>query len=64
MGYTAAVPWLVDDLRCNALFSWPAIIRQDVGWFDEEENSTGALTARLATEATLIKNITGQNLGR
>ncbi|CAN0230516.1 unnamed protein product [Ascophyllum nodosum] len=41
-----------------------AIVRQDVGWFDKEENSTGALTARLATEATLIKNITGQNLGR
>ncbi|CAM9316144.1 unnamed protein product, partial [Ectocarpus sp. 13 AM-2016] len=38
------------------------IVRQDVEWFDREENSTGALTARLATEVTLVKNITGLNL--
>lgn len=30
-------------------------IRQDVGYFDREENNTGAITARLATEVTLIK---------
>lgn len=40
------------------------IVRQDVEWFDREENSTGALTARLATEVTLVKNITGLNLNR
>ncbi|CAN0386643.1 unnamed protein product, partial [Laminaria digitata] len=40
------------------------IVRQDIAWFDKEDNSTGALTPRLATEATLVKNITGQNLGR
>jgi ATP-binding cassette, subfamily B (MDR/TAP), member 1 len=40
------------------------VLRQDIAWFDREENSTGAITARLATEVTLIKNITGQNLGR
>jgi len=40
------------------------IMRQDIGWFDLEKNATGALTARLATEITNIKNITGQNLGR
>lgn len=39
-------------------------MRQDVAWFDREDNSTGALTARLATEATLVKNIVGQNLSR
>lgn len=37
---------------------------QDVAYFDKEENSTGAITARLATEVTLVKNVTGQNLGR
>lgn len=37
---------------------------QDIAYFDKEENSTGAITARLATEVTLVKNVTGQNLGR
>jgi len=40
------------------------ILRQDLAWFDREENSTAALTARLATEVTLVKNITGLNLNR
>lgn len=31
------------------------ILRQDIAFFDKEENSTGAITARLATEVTLIK---------
>lgn len=38
--------------------------KQDIAYFDKEENSTGAITARLATEVTLVKNVTGQNLGR
>jgi ABC-type multidrug transport system fused ATPase/permease subunit len=41
-----------------------ATVRQDVGYFDMEENSTGAITARLATDATLVKSIAGQNQGR
>ncbi|KAM3576986.1 hypothetical protein VYU27_001127 [Nannochloropsis oceanica] len=41
-----------------------ATVRQDIAYFDKEENSTGAITARLATEVTLVKNVTGQNLGR
>ena len=40
------------------------ILRQDLAWFDREENSTEALTARLGTEVTLVKNITGLNLNR
>ena len=39
-------------------------LRQDIAYFDKEENSTGNITARLATEVTLVKNVTGQNLGR
>lgn len=39
-------------------------VRQDVGYFDLEENSTGAITARLATDATLVKAVAGQNQGR
>lgn len=40
-----------------------AILRQEVGWYDDEANSSGVLTARLATEATEIKGLTGQLLG-
>ena len=32
-----------------------SIMRQDIAYFDREENSTGAITARLATEVTLVK---------
>eukprot|EP00752_Nemacystus_decipiens_P001377 g1364.t1 len=44
--------------------TFKGILRQDLAWFDREENSTEALTARLGTEVTLVKNITGLNLNR
>eukprot|EP00903_Cladosiphon_okamuranus_P019102 g17578.t1 len=44
--------------------TFKGILRQEVAWFDREENSTEALTARLANEVTLVKNITGLNLNR
>ena len=34
-----------------------------MGFFDRKENSLGALTTRLATEASLVKGITGDTLG-
>eukprot|EP01132_Coremiostelium_polycephalum_P000417 gene417-527_t len=43
--------------------SFKSIIRQDVGWFDMPENSTGILTANLATDATLVQGMTSQRLG-
>ncbi|KAK5581948.1 hypothetical protein RB653_003529 [Dictyostelium firmibasis] len=43
--------------------SFESIIRQDIGWFDLTENSTGRLTANLATEATLVQGMTSQRLG-
>jgi ABC-type multidrug transport system fused ATPase/permease subunit len=39
-----------------------ALLRQDIGYFDEAENSVGALSSKLATEATLVKGITGESL--
>eukprot|EP01133_Synstelium_polycarpum_P008407 gene8407-9888_t len=44
-------------------FSFRSIIRQDIGWFDLPENSTGILTANLATDATLVQGMTSQRLG-
>ncbi|KAM9973614.1 hypothetical protein ACTFIW_010724 [Dictyostelium discoideum] len=43
--------------------SFESIMRQDIGWFDLTENSTGRLTANLATEATLVQGMTSQRLG-
>lgn len=38
------------------------IMRMDIAWFDKEENSTGAITARLATEVTLVKVRFGERM--
>ncbi|XP_053119930.1 ATP-dependent translocase ABCB1 isoform X2 [Hemicordylus capensis] len=40
-----------------------AILRQDIGWFDDPKNSTGALTTRLANDASQVKGATGARLG-
>lgn len=43
--------------------SFRAIIYQEISFFDKEENSTGALTAKLAEDATLVQGITGPFFG-
>ena len=43
--------------------SFKAIIRNEIGWFDFEENSTGVLTARLASDASLVEGLSGIRLG-
>ncbi|XP_018647433.1 multidrug resistance protein 1, 2, 3 (p glycoprotein 1, 2, 3), putative, partial [Schistosoma mansoni] len=40
-----------------------AMLRQEIAWFDEPENQAGALTAKLATEATKMAMISGAQLG-
>ncbi|XP_061441602.1 ATP-dependent translocase ABCB1 isoform X2 [Rhineura floridana] len=40
-----------------------AILRQDIGWFDDPKNSTGVLTTRLAHDASEVKGATGARLG-
>lgn len=40
-----------------------SIMKQEMGFFDEKKHSLGALTTRLATEATLVKGVTGDTLG-
>ena len=34
-----------------------AIMRQEMGWFDQESNSIGALCARLAGDAANIQGV-------
>uniref|UniRef100_A0A7N4P849 ATP binding cassette subfamily B member 1 n=1 Tax=Sarcophilus harrisii TaxID=9305 RepID=A0A7N4P849_SARHA len=50
---------LTKRLRYKAFKS---MLRQDVSWFDDPKNSTGALTTRLATDASQVKGATGTRL--
>ncbi|XP_068942330.1 ATP-dependent translocase ABCB1 [Petaurus breviceps papuanus] len=50
---------LTKRLRYKA---FKAMLRQDVSWFDDPKNSTGALTTRLATDASQVKGATGSRL--
>uniref|UniRef100_A0A8K9XY09 ATP-binding cassette sub-family B member 5 n=1 Tax=Oncorhynchus mykiss TaxID=8022 RepID=A0A8K9XY09_ONCMY len=40
-----------------------AMMRQEIGWFDDNNNAVGVLTTRLATDASLVKGATGSRLG-
>ncbi|CAH8573835.1 unnamed protein product [Heterobilharzia americana] len=40
-----------------------AMLRQEVGWFDEPENQAGALTAKLATDAAKVAMVSGSQMG-
>jgi ATP-binding cassette subfamily B (MDR/TAP) protein 1 len=39
------------------------MLRQDIGFFDKEENTTGALTSFLSTETTHLSGMSGVTLG-
>ncbi|CAH1796934.1 unnamed protein product [Owenia fusiformis] len=43
--------------------AFKAMMRQDIGWFDNHKNSTGALCTRLATDASSVQGATGSRLG-
>ncbi|XP_062574024.1 ATP-dependent translocase ABCB1-like isoform X1 [Saccostrea cucullata] len=45
------------------LKSFKAYLRQDASYFDDPKHGTGALTTRLATDASLIKTATGFRIG-
>lgn len=40
-----------------------SMLHQEIAWFDNKNNSTGALTTRLATDASQIQTATGSRLG-
>ncbi|NXF94574.1 MDR1 protein, partial [Eubucco bourcierii] len=42
--------------------AFKAMLRQDMSWFDNTKNSTGALTTRLANDASQVKGATGVRL--
>jgi len=43
--------------------TFKALLRQEVSYFDDHKNTTGALTTRLATDASAIQGATGSRLG-
>jgi len=45
------------------LMCFEKIIHMEVGWFDKAENSSGALGARLSTDAASIRTLVGDALG-
>lgn len=45
------------------LACFKALLRQDMGFFDEKDNALGSLTTRLATEASAVEGVTGTTLG-
>ncbi|KAM3929583.1 ATP-dependent translocase ABCB1 [Leptodactylus fuscus] len=44
------------------LLTFKSMLRQEIGWFDNKKNSTGALTTRLATDASQVQGATGSRL--
>uniref|UniRef100_A0A3Q4MRI3 ATP-binding cassette, sub-family B (MDR/TAP), member 11a n=1 Tax=Neolamprologus brichardi TaxID=32507 RepID=A0A3Q4MRI3_NEOBR len=40
-----------------------AMLKQEIGWFDNPINSPGALTTRLATDASMVQGATGPQIG-
>jgi ABC-type multidrug transport system fused ATPase/permease subunit len=43
--------------------SFEASLRMPMSFFDDQKNSIGRLTTRLATDASLVKEATGDSLG-
>ncbi|XP_064410826.1 ATP-binding cassette, sub-family B (MDR/TAP), member 4 [Latimeria chalumnae] len=42
--------------------AFKAMLRQDISWYDDPKNSIGALTTRLATDASQVRGVTGSRL--
>uniref|UniRef100_A0A9J7Z067 ABC-type xenobiotic transporter n=1 Tax=Cyprinus carpio carpio TaxID=630221 RepID=A0A9J7Z067_CYPCA len=40
-----------------------AMMRQEIAWFDDNNNAVGVLTTKLATDASLVKGVSGTQLG-
>ncbi|UJR22125.1 hypothetical protein I4U23_025189 [Adineta vaga] len=43
--------------------TFSAMIRQEISYFDQEENSVGALVTRLSSDASALKGLTGIRIG-
>ncbi|OQS05543.1 ATP-binding Cassette (ABC) Superfamily [Thraustotheca clavata] len=60
-GFAVVAERLTHRLR---YMGFKAMLHQDVGWFDSDANSSGALTTRLATDTAMIMAMTSETLNR
>ncbi|XP_069815592.1 ATP-dependent translocase ABCB1-like isoform X3 [Dendropsophus ebraccatus] len=60
-GFTFGKAGEILTMRLRQL-TFKAMLRQEIGWFDNKKNSTGALTTRLATDASQVQGATGSRL--
>lgn len=60
-GFSVASERTTKLLRAKA---FTAILKHDIGWFDNEDNSTGNLTVRLEKDASAVSRATGTYLGQ
>ena len=54
LSFTVAGENLTSRLRS---LGFKAMLRQEIGWFDDQKNSTGALTTRLANDASQVQGV-------
>ncbi|XP_041897010.1 bile salt export pump isoform X3 [Corvus kubaryi] len=60
-GYTFAKSGELLTRRLRKI-GFQAMLGQDIGWFDDRKNSPGALTTRLATDASQVQGIASEAL--
>ncbi|NXX42983.1 MDR3 protein, partial [Tricholaema leucomelas] len=60
-GFTFGKAGEILTMRLRSM-AFRAILRQDISWFDDPRNSTGALITRLANDASQVKGATGSRL--
>ncbi|XP_040297614.1 bile salt export pump-like [Bufo bufo] len=61
-GYTFAKSGELLTRRLRRI-GFQSMLGQEVGWFDDPKNSPGALTTRLATDASQVQGATGSQIG-
>ncbi|XP_042306075.1 bile salt export pump-like isoform X5 [Sceloporus undulatus] len=61
-GYTFAKSGELLTRRLRKI-GFQAMLGQEIGWFDDHRNSPGALTTRLATDASQVQGATGTQIG-
>ncbi|CAF1582735.1 unnamed protein product [Rotaria magnacalcarata] len=44
------------------LLTFEAMLRREIGWFDDEKNSVGSLITRLSTDTAALRNLTGTRM--
>jgi len=59
----ACMTWAAERLTHYLRYeSFKGMLRQEMGWFDDKRNMTGILTTRLATDSTLVYDLTANQV--